>query len=137
MLLLRCRGGGIGRRTGLKIPRWKQRAGSIPAPGTSDYSLRQTSTNKLHIFYRLQLFLFLVSITHAIHQHTQLILSVAPDGSHAFSTEVPQGINLRTRSHVFTNKKAWHTDLTASHAFLIRHSKPQTIIIRNCILLKP
>ncbi len=31
---LRCRDGGIGRRTGLKIPRWKQRAGSIPAPGT-------------------------------------------------------------------------------------------------------
>ena len=28
------RDGGIGRRTGLKIPRWRQRAGSIPAPGT-------------------------------------------------------------------------------------------------------
>ncbi len=32
---LRRRDGGIGRRTGLKIPRWKQRAGSIPALGTS------------------------------------------------------------------------------------------------------
>ncbi len=27
-------GGGIGRRKGLKIPRGKPRAGSIPAPGT-------------------------------------------------------------------------------------------------------
>ena len=45
MLVLRCRGGGIGRRTGLKIPRWKQRAGSIPAPGTSDYLLRFTEAN--------------------------------------------------------------------------------------------
>ena len=27
-------GGEIGRRKGLKIPRWKHRAGSIPAPGT-------------------------------------------------------------------------------------------------------
>ncbi|MCD6025917.1 MAG: hypothetical protein K0R08_436 [Solimicrobium sp.] len=34
---LRCRDGGIGRRTGLKIPRWKQRAGSIPAPGTTKF----------------------------------------------------------------------------------------------------
>ena len=32
-------GGGIGRRTGLKIPRWRQRAGSIPAPGTNFYEL--------------------------------------------------------------------------------------------------
>ena len=30
-------GGGIGRRTGLKIPRWRQRAGSIPAPGTKSF----------------------------------------------------------------------------------------------------
>jgi hypothetical protein len=29
-----CRDGGTGRRTGLKIQRWRQRAGSIPAPGT-------------------------------------------------------------------------------------------------------
>ena len=29
-----CPGGEIGRRKGLKIPRWKHRAGSIPAPGT-------------------------------------------------------------------------------------------------------
>ncbi len=34
-----CPGGGIGRRKGLKIPRWKHRAGSIPAPGTI-YTLR-------------------------------------------------------------------------------------------------
>ena len=34
MLLLRSPGGEIGRRKGLKIPRWKHRAGSIPAPGT-------------------------------------------------------------------------------------------------------
>lgn len=30
-----CPGGGIGRRTGLKIPRQRWRAGSTPAPGTS------------------------------------------------------------------------------------------------------
>lgn len=30
--------GEIGRRKGLKIPRWQQRAGSIPAPGTSNYA---------------------------------------------------------------------------------------------------
>ena len=29
------RDGGTGRRTGLKIQRWQQRAGSIPAPGTN------------------------------------------------------------------------------------------------------
>ncbi len=29
-----CPGGGIGRRKGLKIPRWQHRAGSSPAPGT-------------------------------------------------------------------------------------------------------
>ena len=29
-----CPGGEIGRRKGLKIPRWKHRAGSIPALGT-------------------------------------------------------------------------------------------------------
>ena len=29
-----CRSGGIGRRTGLKIPRWQHRAGSSPAFGT-------------------------------------------------------------------------------------------------------
>ena len=29
------RDGGIGRRTGLKIPRWQQRGGSIPPPGTN------------------------------------------------------------------------------------------------------
>ena len=28
-------GGGIGRRKGLKIPRWQHRAGSSPAPGTT------------------------------------------------------------------------------------------------------
>ena len=28
-------GGEIGRRKGLKIPRWKHRAGSTPAPGTT------------------------------------------------------------------------------------------------------
>lgn len=32
-----CRDGGTGRRTGLKIQRWRQRAGSIPAPGTNLY----------------------------------------------------------------------------------------------------
>ena len=30
-----CPGGEIGRRKGLKIPRWQHRAGSIPAPGTN------------------------------------------------------------------------------------------------------
>ena len=29
-----CPDGEIGRRKGLKIPRWKHRAGSTPAPGT-------------------------------------------------------------------------------------------------------
>jgi hypothetical protein len=57
-LFLRCRGGGIGRRTGLKIPRWKQRAGSIPAPGTSDYSLLQIDIKAAYL-KRLRLFLFL------------------------------------------------------------------------------
>lgn len=31
-----CPGGEIGRRKGLKIPRWRHRAGSIPALGTID-----------------------------------------------------------------------------------------------------
>ena len=31
-----CLGGGTGRRKGLKIPRWKHRAGSIPALGTKN-----------------------------------------------------------------------------------------------------
>ena len=30
-----CRRDGIGRRTGLKIPRWRHRAGSTPAAGTT------------------------------------------------------------------------------------------------------
>lgn len=30
-----CRGGGIGRRAGLKIPFSQESAGSIPAPGTT------------------------------------------------------------------------------------------------------
>ena len=32
-------GGGIGRRKGLKIPRWQHRAGSSPAPGTTYYQI--------------------------------------------------------------------------------------------------
>ena len=32
---MRCPGGGIGRRKGLKIPRGQPRAGSSPAPGTT------------------------------------------------------------------------------------------------------
>ena len=40
-----CRRDGIGRRTGLKIPRWRHRAGSTPAAGTSSsqatYRLRR------------------------------------------------------------------------------------------------
>src|SRR4051812_32660522 len=32
------RDGGIGRRTGLKIPRWQHHVGSIPTPGTTDRS---------------------------------------------------------------------------------------------------
>lgn len=36
-----CRSGGIGRRTGLKIQRWQQRAGSIPASGTTCYNLNK------------------------------------------------------------------------------------------------
>ena len=35
-MLRRCRGGEIGRRSRLKICRWKHRAGSIPAPGTNN-----------------------------------------------------------------------------------------------------
>ena len=31
---LKCRSGGIGRHKGLKIPRWQQRTGSSPVPGT-------------------------------------------------------------------------------------------------------
>ena len=37
----KCPGGGIGRRTGLKIPRWRQRAGSIPAPGTNFFQFHK------------------------------------------------------------------------------------------------
>ena len=33
-----CRDGGIGRRTGLKIPRWRHHVGSIPTPGTKHLS---------------------------------------------------------------------------------------------------
>ena len=36
---LTCRDGGIGRRTGLKIPRWKHHVGSSPTPGTRLRSL--------------------------------------------------------------------------------------------------
>ena len=36
-------GGEIGRRKGLKIPRYKYSAGSIPAPGTIIYLLLSTS----------------------------------------------------------------------------------------------
>ena len=36
IIALPCRDGGIGRRTGLKIPRPHRRAGSIPAPGTTE-----------------------------------------------------------------------------------------------------
>ncbi len=35
------RGGGIGRRTGLKIPRWQQREGSIPSLGTITFGFFQ------------------------------------------------------------------------------------------------
>ena len=40
MVLLRDSGpgGGIGRRMGLKIPGSRERAGSSPAPGTSDHA---------------------------------------------------------------------------------------------------
>ena len=34
-----CRNGGIGRRKGLKIPRWKHRIGSTPIFGTNKKSL--------------------------------------------------------------------------------------------------
>ena len=49
---LRCRDGGIGRRTGLKIPRWKQRAGSIPAPGTNEHK----ALNKIEGFFYFRKF---------------------------------------------------------------------------------
>ena len=39
-----CLDGEIGRRKGLKIPRWKHRAGSIPAPGTM---LKEQSSKSL------------------------------------------------------------------------------------------
>ncbi len=49
---IRCPGGEIGRRKGLKIPRWKHLAGSSPAPGTTfktiysiDYCLNRDSTS--------------------------------------------------------------------------------------------
>ena len=35
----KCRGGGIGRRPGLKIPFLMRSAGSIPAPGTNKKKL--------------------------------------------------------------------------------------------------
>ena len=39
-------GGEIGRRKGLKIPRWQHRAGSSPAPGT----------NHKYIYYKLLIY---------------------------------------------------------------------------------
>lgn len=42
-----CRCGGIGRRKGLKIPRWRQRTGSSPVSGTILRSLFM----QLKIFY--------------------------------------------------------------------------------------
>ena len=38
-----CRCDGIGRRTGLKIPRWRHRAGSTPATGTKSQPLANTA----------------------------------------------------------------------------------------------
>lgn len=32
-----CQGGGIGRRTGLKIPRWQHLVGSTPTLGTINF----------------------------------------------------------------------------------------------------
>jgi hypothetical protein len=44
-----CRDGGTGRRTGLKIQRWRQRAGSIPAPGTTLRVILKVFLNKSHM----------------------------------------------------------------------------------------
>ena len=62
---MRCRDGGIGRRTGLKIPRWRQRAGSIPALGTKNMFYTVSSSLK----------------TRMLHRHTGFLLSqaIAPD----------------------------------------------------------
>ena len=52
-----CRSGGIGRRTGLKIPRWQHRAGSSPAFGTNFKDLtifksfkNASNTSKKYLF---------------------------------------------------------------------------------------
>jgi hypothetical protein len=37
---LQCRGGGTGRRAGLKIQCWQQREGSSPSPGTKNISVQ-------------------------------------------------------------------------------------------------
>jgi hypothetical protein len=42
-----CRSGEIGRRTGLKIPRGKTRAGSIPASGTT----KNRTTSRCAVFF--------------------------------------------------------------------------------------
>lgn len=44
-----CRDGGTGRRTGLKIQRWRQRAGSIPAPGTTLSCFFNINSSRRHL----------------------------------------------------------------------------------------
>ena len=53
-----CPGGEIGRRKGLKIPRWQHRAGSIPAPGTNTASsnVHQAGAGRPHCSYMSSIF---------------------------------------------------------------------------------
>lgn len=52
-MTVRCRCGGIGRRKGLKIPRWRHRAGSSPATGTIKGTKEAFCISKKLVYKRL------------------------------------------------------------------------------------
>jgi hypothetical protein len=52
----RCRDGGIGRRTGLKIPRPRGHGGSIPPPGTIKAFVATSDCIKLPVFKAFSLY---------------------------------------------------------------------------------
>ena len=64
---------GIGRRSGLKIHRWRQRTGSSPVTGTTS---EQTSYRLLRLFYKSQSALTPLLLLSA-KSHAQLTCSVA------------------------------------------------------------
>ena len=54
-----CRCGGIGRRKGLKIPRWQHRTGSIPVSGTKNNRIVEGKTANQLLVGRFLFFHFL------------------------------------------------------------------------------